>query len=147
MGHSMGGMAASIVGDHNADLAGVGMISAANFSFIGAGQSQASLTRFMAGNHESLNETPEQMAAEAIAGAKDWNFVAYAPNLAKHPLLLVTSDDGLRGASDALAKADRALGGAPVTEVHLTTDHSYSDQRIALETAVIRWLDGLPTTR
>jgi uncharacterized protein len=144
MGHSMGGMAASIVGDHNADLAGVGMISAANFAFIGTGQSQAGLTTFMAENHESLNETPDQMAAEAIAGAKEWDFVKYAPNLAKHPLLLVTSDDGLRGASDALAKADRALGGGPVTEVHLTTDHSYSDHRIALATAVIRWLDGLP---
>jgi len=147
MGHSMGGMAASIVGDHNADLAGVGMISAANFSFIGAGQSPANLAKFMAQNRESLTETADQMAAEAIAGAKDWNFVTYAPNLAKHPLLLVTSDDGLRGASDALAKADRAVGGAPVTEVHIATDHSYSDHRIALEVAVIRWLDGLPATR
>jgi len=144
MGHSMGGMAASIVGDHNPDLAGVGMISAANFAFIGAGQSPASLSRFMAQNRESLTETADQMAAEAIAGARDWDFVKYAPNLAKHPLLLVTSDDGLRGASDALAKADRAALGAPVTEVHFATDHSYSDHRIALETAVIRWLDGLP---
>jgi len=147
MGHSMGGMAASIVGDHNPDLVGVGMISAANFSFIGAGLSQADLAKFMAENRESLTETADQMAAEALAGAHDWNFVTYAPNLAKHPLLLITSDDGLRGASDALAKADRALGGAPVTEVHLATDHSYSDHRIALETAVIRWLDGLPAKR
>ena len=147
MGHSMGGMAASIVGAHNPDLAGVGMISAANFAFIGTGQSQANLSKFMAQNRESLNDTADAMAAEAIAGAKDWDFVKYAPNLAKHPLLLITSDDGLRGASDALAKADRALGGAPVTEVHLTTDHSYSDQRIALETAVIRWLDGLPAPK
>jgi dienelactone hydrolase len=141
MGHSMGGMAASIVGDHNPDLAGVGMISAANFAFIGAGPGATKdrLTGFMAQNRESLNETAEQMADEAIAGAKDWDFIAYAPNLAKHPLLLVTSDD--------LAKADRALGGAPVTEVHLATDHSYSDHRIALEAAVIRWLDGLPATR
>ena len=147
MGHSMGGMAASIVGDHNPDLAGVGMISAANFAFIGAGQSQAGLSKFMAENRESLTETADQMAAEAIAGAHDWDFVKYAPGLAKHPLLLITSDDGLRGASDALAKADRALGGAPVTEVHLATDHSYSDHRIALETAVIRWLDGLPAAK
>jgi len=143
MGHSMGGMAASIVGDHNPDLAGVGMISAANFAFIGQGASQASLAGFMGQNRESLTETADQMAAEAIAGAKDWDFVRYAPNLAKHPLLLVTSDDGLRGASDALAKADRAVGGAPVTEEHIATDHSYSDRRIALEAAVIRWLDGL----
>jgi acetyl esterase/lipase len=147
MGHSMGGMAASIVGDHNPDLAGVGMISAANFAFIGAGQSLPALTKFMAQNRESLNETAEQMAAEAIAGARDWNFVTYAPNLAKHPLLLVTSDDGLRGPSDSLAKADRFLGGAPVTEVHIATDHSYSDHRIALEAAVIRWLDGLPAPK
>ena len=143
VGHSLGGMAASFVGDHNPDLAGVGMISAANFAMFGHGMGRPALVGFMSENMESLNTTPEKMADEAMAGAAGWNFVTFAPNLAKHPLLLVTSDDGLAGASDVLAKADRALGGAPVTEVHIATDHSYSDHRIALEIAVIRWLDGL----
>ncbi len=143
VGHSLGGMAASYVGDHNPDLAGVGMISAANFAMFGHGMASPQLVKFMSENMESLNTTAEKMAAEAMAGAAGWNFVDFAPNLAKHPLLLVTSDDGLAPASNALAKADRTVGGFPVTEVHIATDHSYSDHRIALETAVIRWLDGL----
>jgi hypothetical protein len=76
MGHSVGDMAASIVGNHDPRLAGIALISAA------------------AQNRESLTATAEQMAAEAIAGAR-------------------------------------------VTEVHIATDPSYSDHRIALETAVI----------
>jgi len=143
IGHSLGGMAASFVGDHNPDLAGVGMISAANFAMFGHGMDRPTLVKFMSENMESLNTTAEKMADDAMAGAPGWNFVDFAPNLAKHPLLLVTSDDGLAGASNALAKADRAVGGFPVTEAHLATDHSYSDHRIALEAAVIRWLDGL----
>ena len=143
VGHSLGGMAASFVGDHNSDLAGVGMISAANFAMFGHGMARPQLVQFMSENMESLNTTSEKIADEAMAGAAGWNFVTFAPNLAKHPLLLVTSDDGLAGASNALAKADRDTRGAPVTEVHIATDHSYSDHRIALEAAVIHWLDGL----
>jgi pimeloyl-ACP methyl ester carboxylesterase len=146
-GHSLGGMAASIVGARNPDLAGVVMISAANFGAFGGDGSphaEADLTKFMAGNMESLAGTSAAaMAHEAIAGAPRWNFVDYASDLARHPLLLVTSDDGLAGSSDALAAAVRKDGGT-VAEVHLATDHSYSDQRIALESAVIRWLDSLP---
>jgi 5-enolpyruvylshikimate-3-phosphate synthase len=29
---------------------------------------------------------------------------------------------------------------ATVTEVHLTTDHTYSDHRIALQTTILQWL-------
>jgi pimeloyl-ACP methyl ester carboxylesterase len=147
IGHSMGGMAASIVGRDNPGLAGVGMISAADFGAIGGGAvpgGKAGLTSFMSENMESLaGVTPAMLADEAISHAKAWEFVAYAPGLAKHPLLLVTSDDGLAKASDALAAAVRKQGGKPVTEVHLATDHSYSGCRIALEAAVLRWLATL----
>jgi hypothetical protein len=33
---------------------------------------------------------------------------------------------------------------SPSTTLHLATDHSYSGQRIALETAVVDWLNQLP---
>jgi hypothetical protein len=64
--------------------------------------------------------------------------------LSKHPLLLVTSDDGLAGESAALAKSLRAAGDSSIAEVHIATDHSYSNRRIALEVAVLRWLERLP---
>jgi pimeloyl-ACP methyl ester carboxylesterase len=147
VGHSMGGMAAAIVGRDNPGLIGVGMISAADFGAIGGGAlpgGRNGLAVFMSDNMESLaGVTPAMLADEAIAHAKTWEFVAYAPELAKHPLLLVTSDDGLAKPSDALAAAVRKQGGKPVTEVHLATDHSYSGRRIALESAVLRWLETL----
>ncbi len=147
IGHSLGGLAASIIG-RDPGLDGVALISAADFGAFGRDRSapaRARLTAAMAGSMESLvGVTPAGMAAEIEANAGRWDFVTFAPALAKHPLLLVTSDDGLAGASDALGRAMHALGPDPVTAVHLATDHSYSGARIALETAVIGWLDGLP---
>jgi hypothetical protein len=59
--------------------------------------------------------------------------------LKTRPVLIVTSDDGLAPGSAKLAAALRAGGGA-VSEIHFPTDHSYSDHRIALESAVLDWL-------
>jgi pimeloyl-ACP methyl ester carboxylesterase len=147
VGHSMGGMAASIVGRDNPGLIGVGMISAADFGALGGGAltgGKDGLPGFMAQNMESLaGVTPVALADEAIAHAKAWEFVTYAPGLAKHKLLLVTSDDGLADASNALANAVRKLDSRQVTHIHLATDHSYSGSRIALEAAVLEWLETL----
>jgi hypothetical protein len=59
------------------------------------------------------------------------------------PLPAITSDDGLAPDTDVPAKAIEAKGGNEVTVMHMATDHSYSDHRIALESAVITWLGGL----
>jgi hypothetical protein len=55
---------------------------------------------------------------------------------------VLTSDDGLAPGADTLAVAVRAAGGS-VTTAHEATDHSWSDARIALQTRVIGWLQGL----
>ena len=149
-GHSLGGMAAAEVGAHNPDLAGVVLISAANMGRIGetrGGGDREKLAAFMAQNNESLATTPQAMADEAIAHARDWDFITLAGALSRHPLLVVTSDDGLGPTDAALAAAVRAAHAAPVSETHLATDHSYSGMRIALEAAVIGWLDALPAAR
>lgn len=143
-GHSLGGMAAAIVGANNPDLAGVVLISAANMGAMpGRGPDRPALVREMDENRESLATTPQAMADELIAHASAWNLMNFAGGLARHPLLVVTSDDGLAPTDDALAAAARADGGA-VQVVHFATDHSYSDRRIGLETAVIGFLDALP---
>jgi hypothetical protein len=54
---------------------------------------------------------------------------------------VITSDDGLAASNDAFVAALRKAGGTDITTVHLTTDHSYSDQRIALEKAVLEALE------
>jgi len=60
------------------------------------------------------------------------------------PLLVLTSDDGLSAHSDSLVAAIRRIGGKRITTMHAATDHSWSDKRVALISAVLRWLDRLP---
>jgi hypothetical protein len=84
--------------------------------------------------------SPETLAEEAAANAQAWSLEAYAPALAGRPLLLITSDDGFRAGSDALARAAGHSGLCRVRLAHFTTDHSYSDHRIALQIEVLNWL-------
>ena len=149
IGHSMGGFVTAWVAGHDPDLLGAGLISAANMGARGAATPKAQLAKFMDDNigasigMHTVNVSPEALADEAIRSGKDWNSLDWAPAMAKHPLLIVSSNDGGKANADALGAAVTAAGGAP-TRVHLETDHSYNDQRIALEAVVIRWLENLP---
>jgi hypothetical protein len=62
-------------------------------------------------------------------------------------MLVITSDDGLAPSNDAFVEALHKAGTTDITTVHLATDHSYSDQRIALEKAVLENLDYLQQKR
>jgi hypothetical protein len=98
----------------------------------------------MATDMESLSGTsPTQMADEVMAHSADWSFATAYAGLASTPMLVVTSNDGLAPANDALVAAVRARGNRNVTTVHFATDHAYADKRIALESAVIGWLQGM----
>jgi hypothetical protein len=55
-------------------------------------------------------------------------------------LLVLTADDRFAAAADRLVGEVRAVQGARVTTLHVTTDHSWSDARIRLEDAVLEWL-------
>ncbi len=147
MGHSMGGWAAAYTAAHDADVLGAGLISPGDIGAIGKAPRPMAVKIVddnigVSDGMHTLAATPQSLADEAIQHAEAYSIVDDAPGLTKHPLLLVTSDDGLAPASAALAKA--VGGGAAVTQVHMTTDHSYSDHRIALEAAVLRWLQTLP---
>jgi hypothetical protein len=61
-------------------------------------------------------------------------------------MLVLTSDDGLAPFSDSLVAAVRRQKNDRVTTMHQATDHSWSDARIALESAVLRWLERLPAS-
>jgi hypothetical protein len=87
--------------------------------------------------------TPQSLAKEVVANAAAWNVPNLAPKLANRNVLVITSDDGLAPSNDAFVAALRKAGATDLTTVHLTTDHSYSDQRIALEKAVLDGLEDL----
>lgn len=90
--------------------------------------------------------TAESLAREILANRNKWDFVDYAGKLAPRPVLITTSDDGLAPSDGAFGDALRKAGDTKVTFVHMATDHGYSDYRIALETAVLEWLESLPKT-
>ena len=141
-GHSMGGWVTAMTASKDPALAGAILISAADMGRTGGTREQ--LVANMADDMESLaGATPQTMADEITANAKVFSITNAAPGLAKLPLLVITSDDGLAPAATVLVKAIEAQGGKNVKTAHFATDHSYSDHRIALESAVLQWLAGL----
>jgi len=141
-GHSMGGWVTAETASRHPELAGAVLISAAEMG--GRTTPRDKLVETMADNMETLvNTSPQQMADELLAAGKEWSFAPLAPGLAKLPLLVLTSDDGLAPAADALAAAVRAAPSARVATRHAATNHGWADHRIALEAAVIDWLTAL----
>lgn len=145
-GHSMGGWVTAMVAAEDKGLAGAILISAANMGLRGDA-SRAELVAMSAGNMEGLAGTsPTIMADEMIARAADFDARPRAASLARQPLLVLTSDDGLKPHTDPIAAAARAAGGQ-VSEAHQATDHSWSDARLALAERVYTWLQALPAKR
>lgn len=143
MGHSMGGWVTTLVGGEDDGLIGAGLISAANMGLM-RGLSRDGVVKMAAENSESLADTsPEKMADELIANREAFDFMKTAPGLARKPLLVLSSDDGLAPQTEALIAAIRKNGGTRITAYHSATDHSWSDRRIELQAHVIRWLQSL----
>jgi uncharacterized protein len=142
-GHSMGGWVAALTAAHDHALIAAILISAADMGRLGNAPEKVAIAE-MQENMESLaGVTAQSMAQEARANAKAFSLDNAAPGLAKMPLLVLTANDGLAPDADALVHAIEVVGGHKVTEVHVDTDHSWSDHRIALESAVITWLASL----
>jgi hypothetical protein len=127
--------------DHS--LAGAILISAADMGAMGQAPRER-VVATMADDLESLaGVTPESMTDEVRANSSTWTFDRATEGLAHVPLLVLTSDDGLAPAALALVKAVQANGNTRVTTHHEATDHSWSGKRIALESAVVNWLQQL----
>ena len=142
-GHSMGGWSTALVAAQDPALLGAITISMGDLGLVG-GAPRGELIERAKMNAETLaGTTPEMMADELIAGAKANRAAAGAAGLAKLPMLVLTSDDGLAPGSDALVTAIRDAGGTRLTTAHVATDHSWSDARLRLQDLVIAWLEGL----
>jgi pimeloyl-ACP methyl ester carboxylesterase len=142
-GHSMGGWVVAHTAAHDHALLGAILISAGDMGHLGE-EPQDRLVADMADNMEGLaGVTAQSMADENRANAKAFRMENAAAGLTQTPLLVLTSDDGLAPDSDALVHAIEAKGGHKITIIHFATDHSWSDHRIALESAILAWLAGL----
>ncbi len=153
VGHSMGGFVAGWLAGHDSRVAGAVLISAGrSFGNLPSGISRAEVVKRMEANladdegMHTVDTTAEALADELIRNNATWNLAQFAPTLAKHPLLVATSDDGGAPDNERVAAAVKAVSGANVTLVHFATDHSYNDQRVALASTVVRWLEQLSPT-
>jgi pimeloyl-ACP methyl ester carboxylesterase len=141
-GHSMGGGITAVTAGGDPGLAGAILISSADLGVL-AHAPPASRLKTAQENMEALaGVTPESMAEE-MATLTDASFAKAAPGLARMPLLVLTSDDGLAPMSEALLSDLKKRGDTRVTARHEATDHGWSGKRIALEAAVISWLAAL----
>jgi uncharacterized protein len=147
IGHSMGGFVALETGAADPGIEATIAISAAD---LGASQvlgvtgalrdqdRKAIATALAAEGMAPLAGTsPDKLADEVLANAAAWNFVGLAPKLANRPLFVITADDGFSAPPDALVAAVSKDGDARAGSIHFATDHTYSDQRIGLEEAVL----------
>jgi uncharacterized protein len=139
-GHSMGGWVTAMTAARDRGLAGAILISAANMGADGA-LTREQAVAMMADNMESLaGGTVETFADDLRKGADARLWSNAVSGLSTLPMLVLTSDDGLAPGADSLVASLRRAGNRRVTAVHEATDHSWSDRRIALESAVLRWL-------
>jgi len=153
LGHSMGGFMAVQEAAGDPAIIAVGSISAVDLGGripqpLPKEREQAAIQALTAGYaREGMAPlagcTPEGLARETIANAAQWSFLAKGDSLRSRPALIVTSDDGFAPGNAAFVAALRKAGNGSVTTLHLATDHSYSDQRRALSTAVLEWLATL----
>jgi uncharacterized protein len=153
IGHSMGGFMALQAAANDPAIKAIATISAADFGIgrlhsLSAAQHDVAVKGLAAhlaseGMAPLAGTTPESLANELITNAAQWNFVNLAAKLATRPMLVTTSDDGLAPANDALVEALHKAGDKQVKTIHITTDHAYSDHRIALEKDILDYLNSL----
>ncbi|HEX5285027.1 MAG TPA: alpha/beta fold hydrolase [Bryocella sp.] len=84
--------------------------------------------------------SPSALQHEAQSHAAAWSSTAFAAKITPRPVLDISANDGLRASNEALVAALKQAG-SPVTSIHFDTDHGFSDHRIALESAILKWLD------
>jgi len=143
IGHSMGGFLGTYATAHDAAILGVAMISAWNLGPAAARPDSEQRTKsFHDASPRLAGTTPEGMLAEARKNAAKWNYVDWAPELKSRPVLVVESSDGNVPDNKAMAEALRKAGDPHVTEIAMETDHGYNDHRIALQVAVLSWLQS-----
>jgi len=150
-GHSMGGFASAAHARTDPALLAVVLIDAWNAGATGEelskvrGAARATLAakEFDDIGNSLHGATATSTGEEIVAHRSDWNYLSWARDLTRRPLLVI-------GASKAGGEENRQLAdavtraGGKVTSVTFPSDHSFQDHRIALAAEIINWLQKLP---
>lgn len=143
VGHSLGGFVTAYTTAHNPEIAAAAVIAAWNLGESVSRPWSDGYKSFHTASPRLAGTTPDGLVNEAKQHITDWNYIGWAPGLKDRPILVIEASDGNIGNNQALAEALRKAGDTQVTEIHIPADHTFSDHRIALQTAVLEWLEKL----
>ncbi|MDE1156620.1 MAG: alpha/beta fold hydrolase [Acidobacteriaceae bacterium] len=150
IGHSLGGFIAASATAHNPGVAAAVLISSASIGHRFADAEPADREKAIASYVDKANPveflalagtSPASLGEESFDHRRDWELYNFAPAIGKRPVLLITANDGTGPNSEALKQALQRKGNSQVQHVEIATDHSFSDHRIALEAAILSWLE------
>jgi pimeloyl-ACP methyl ester carboxylesterase len=149
VGHSYGGYVAAAAAGHAAGVNGVILIAPWDLShdqrrwspLPRAARDAAIASGFDDVEGRLTGADAAALGREVLASGAALDLAQLAPRLLDKPLLLITAtrdddDDQAVELSDAL----RRLGAQRLTREQMDTDHSFNDQRIALQASILRWL-------
>ena len=148
-GHSMGGFMASDAAADDPKVAGLFLIEAWHIGKYGAETATAAgLTQWRKSHTDDMpplaGATLDGLAKEAREGAARFDLTARVLAYGPRPLAIYGAATD-RGADNlALLNAAVQAGNARATGGLWDTDHSFSDHRVALASALIEWLGTLP---
>lgn len=143
IGHSFGGNVVVTTAARDHGLRGIVMISAGDMERIADAPPAARLAFAETAIDGLADMTPQKLVDELLRDKDVLSFKTATPRLVDTPLLALYSDDGLAAHTTDLVAGIRAAGGHQVTALHVTTDHSWSDRRVLLQTTVLDWINRL----
>ncbi|WP_037552145.1 alpha/beta hydrolase [Sphingomonas sp. URHD0057] len=143
-GHSMGGATAELTAARVRGLDGLILLDAWDIAADARSMNRAEMIAQSDDFGNSLhNATPESIADEIIDRGREWDLVVGAARLRDTPVLTVTAKHAGAAQNRPVTAAMRKAGNRRVAAIEMDTDHPFSDHRIALASAVVRWLQGL----
>ena len=146
VGHSMGGFVAAYATAHEPKVFATALISAASLGPASA-RHRASDPQFWERWNENASRlvgtTAKQLVQEVDGDAAKWNYMNCVPQLKDRPVFILEADDRNTSDNQELANRLRQAGDTQVTEIHMHTDHPFSDHRIAMQAAIVNWLNAI----
>jgi diadenosine tetraphosphate (Ap4A) HIT family hydrolase/pimeloyl-ACP methyl ester carboxylesterase len=144
-GHSMGGFMAADAAAAEPRVAGTVLIDAWDIGkekagITGPAARKAAIEGMRPDTVPLAGTSADLLVKEIEATSAKLDLEALSARIANRPVLMIGAEHANAPTMRKLAAAAKAAQGAAVTETYMDTDHSFSDSRIAMEAAVVRWL-------
>lgn len=146
IGHSMGGYMAAAPAAKAGEVVGVGLLAPWNICCEEVPPPGEDRRAWAA---QAFDDVPGRLAGatpdtlvDELGDFKGQDLRTPAMAIGGKRLLVISTDDGAAAQAAAIAAAAKAAGNRDVLYSHMTTDHSFSDHRVALQAAVLIWLAG-----